>query len=78
MPNVTNTCVARVFLNVAKFPQATFTSTSGEKEGDELDITGNLTLNGVTKPVTLEAADGRATIRGALARGRFEAEGKLS
>ncbi|MCP0736565.1 YceI family protein, partial [Salmonella enterica subsp. enterica serovar Mbandaka] len=26
-----------------------------KKEGDELDITGNLTLNGVTKPVTLEA-----------------------
>lgn len=43
------------FLNVAKFPQATFTSTSVKKEGDELDITGNLTLNGVTKPVTLEA-----------------------
>jgi len=43
------------FLNVAKFPQATFVSTSVKKDGDELDITGNLTLNGVTKPVTLEA-----------------------
>jgi polyisoprenoid-binding protein YceI len=26
-----------------------------KKEGDELEITGDLTLNGVTKPVTLEA-----------------------
>ncbi len=43
------------FLNVAKFAQATFVSTAVKKDGDELDITGNLTLNGVTKPVTLEA-----------------------
>ncbi|XPE41246.1 YceI family protein [Shigella flexneri] len=43
------------FLNVAKFPQATFSSTSVKKEGNDLDITGNLTLNGVTKPVTLDA-----------------------
>lgn len=43
------------FLNVAKFPQATFTSTEVKKEGDKLNITGNLTLNGVTKPVTLDA-----------------------
>lgn len=59
------------FLNVAKFPQATFTSTSVKKEGDELDITGNLTLNGVTKPVTLEAGidgPGRRSV-GRKARG---------
>nr|WP_276551356.1 YceI family protein [Erwinia mallotivora] len=43
------------FLNVSKFPQATFVSTSVKKEGDGLAITGNLTLNGVTKPVTLAA-----------------------
>ncbi len=29
------------FLNTAKYPQATFTSTSVKKDGDELDITGN-------------------------------------
>lgn len=36
---------------------ARFTSTSVvlNKEGDEAKITGNLTLNGVTRPVTLEA-----------------------
>lgn len=27
------------FLNTAKYPQATFTSTSVKKDGDELDIT---------------------------------------
>ncbi|MCL2894891.1 YceI family protein [Brenneria tiliae] len=43
------------FLNVSKFPQATFTSTEVKKDGDEYDITGNLTLNGVTKPVKLDA-----------------------
>lgn len=43
------------FLNVAKFPQATFTSTSVKKAGNDTDITGDLTLNGVTKPVTLDA-----------------------
>ena len=42
------------FLNVAKFPQATFTSTEVKKEGDKLNITGNLTLNGVTKPQDVE------------------------
>nr|WP_024967701.1 YceI family protein [Pantoea sp. IMH] len=43
------------FLNASKFPKATFVSTGVKKDGDELDITGDLTLNGVTKPVTLEA-----------------------
>ena len=43
------------FLNVTKFPKATFTSTDVKKDGDKLNITGNLTLNGVTKPVTLDA-----------------------
>ncbi len=43
------------FLNTAKYPKATFVSSSVTKDGDELDINGNLTLNGVTKPVKLEA-----------------------
>lgn len=44
------------FLNVAKYPQAKFVSTSvtAEKDGD-LNISGNLTLNGVTKQVVIEA-----------------------
>jgi polyisoprenoid-binding protein YceI len=44
------------FLNVEKFPKATFTSTKivvGDSK-DEFDIVGDLTLNGVTKSVTIE------------------------
>lgn len=44
------------FLNVDKHPQATFKSTGVEMTGDDTaNITGDLTLNGVTKPVVLEA-----------------------
>ncbi|MCQ2045765.1 YceI-like family protein [Stutzerimonas stutzeri] len=44
------------FLNVDKYPAATFESTSVKSTGDgTADITGNLTLNGVTKPVVIAA-----------------------
>lgn len=43
------------FLNVAKFPTATFVSTKiVTDDNDEFDIVGDLTLNGVTKSVTIE------------------------
>ncbi len=42
------------FFDVAQFPTATFTSTSVAKNGNKLTVAGNLTLHGVTKPVTLE------------------------
>jgi polyisoprenoid-binding protein YceI len=42
------------FFDVANMPTATFTSTSVEKSGDKLTVTGNLTLHGVTKPVVLD------------------------
>lgn len=42
------------FLDTAKFPQATFKSTRVVFEGDKpKSIEGNLTIKGVTKPVTL-------------------------
>ncbi|MEN9433031.1 MAG: hypothetical protein RLZZ422_620 [Pseudomonadota bacterium] len=42
------------FLNVDKFPEATFESTAFKKGTDgKSALEGNLTLNGVTKPVTL-------------------------
>ena len=42
------------FLNVSEHPTATFESTSVKSTGDgTADITGNLTLNGVTKPVVI-------------------------
>lgn len=44
------------FLNVEQFPTATFESTSVKSTGEgTADITGNLTLNGVTKPVVIQA-----------------------
>lgn len=44
------------FLNVEKNPKATFKSTSIKKTGEKTaDITGDFTLNGVTKPITLDA-----------------------
>ncbi len=44
------------FLDVDKYPTATFKSTSIEQTGDDTaKITGNFTLHGVTKPVTLDA-----------------------
>ena len=44
------------FLNVSKHPTATFTSTSVKSTGEgTADITGDLTLNGVTKPVVIAA-----------------------
>ncbi|MBS0847668.1 YceI family protein [Citrobacter sp. JGM124] len=43
------------FLNTSKFPEATYVSTGVTKEGDALKIAGDLTLNGVTKPVALTA-----------------------
>lgn len=43
------------FLNTAEFPTITFESTAIEKTGDKTGkITGNLTIIGVSKPVTLD------------------------
>ncbi len=42
------------FFDVTKFPTATFVSTSVVKNGTGLTVSGNLTLHGVTKPVTLQ------------------------
>lgn len=46
------------FLNVEKFPKATFVSKKIVlgKDKNEFDIVGDLTLNGVTKSVTIDAA----------------------
>jgi polyisoprenoid-binding protein YceI len=42
------------YFDVAQFPTATFISTSVAKTDHGLTVNGNLTLHGVTKPVTLE------------------------
>ena len=43
------------FFEVAKFPTASFKSTSVTVDGTKAKIAGNLTLKGVTKPVVLDA-----------------------
>lgn len=42
------------FFDVAKFPTITFKSTKIEQQGTDITITGDLTMHGVTKPVTLK------------------------
>ncbi len=43
------------FFDVAEYPTATFHSTKVERRGeDHLLVTGNLTIRGITKPVTLD------------------------
>lgn len=42
------------FFEVEKYPTATFTSTSVKPDGDDYLLDGDLTLHGVTKPVTLK------------------------
>lgn len=42
------------FFNVKQFPLIEFQSKSTKVKGDKLEVTGDLTLLGVTKPVTVE------------------------
>jgi polyisoprenoid-binding protein YceI len=42
------------FFDTAKYPTITFKSTKVEKAGQNLKVTGDLTLHGVTKPVVLD------------------------
>ncbi|MBS2024676.1 MAG: YceI family protein [Deltaproteobacteria bacterium] len=41
------------FFDAARFPSITFASTGFSKSGAGYDVTGNLTMHGITKPVTL-------------------------
>ena len=43
------------FFDAAKFPTMTFKSTKVVKSGDKIKISGDLTMHGVTKPVTFDA-----------------------
>jgi polyisoprenoid-binding protein YceI len=51
------------FLDAATYPTITFKSTKVEKTGENrLNITGDLTVHGITRPVTLEAKVNRIGI----------------
>src|SRR3546814_4723920 len=43
------------FLDIKQYPTAKFVSTAVKVDGTTAEIMGNLTLHGVTKPVTLDA-----------------------
>jgi polyisoprenoid-binding protein YceI len=64
------------FFNAKQFPDITFKSTSVKKQGKGFQVAGNLTLHGVTKPVTaeLEHIGSKTTERGAKCgfRGSFK------
>jgi polyisoprenoid-binding protein YceI len=53
-----------VFFDTAKFPTGTFSSTSISKTAGGLSIAGNLTLHGVTKPVTLQVEGPNGPVTG--------------
>ncbi len=42
------------FFDFAQFPEITFVSTSVAKKGDVYSVTGDLTIKGVSKPVTID------------------------
>ncbi|MFZ4515535.1 MAG: YceI family protein [Acidimicrobiia bacterium] len=46
------------FLDVEQFPTMTFTSTAVEGSGEKWRVEGDLTIRGVTKPVTLDVEFG--------------------
>ena len=59
------------FFEVAKYPTITFQSTSVEKTGDGLKVSGNLTMHGVTKPVTLDVSDMSAVMENQMKKGTY-------
>jgi polyisoprenoid-binding protein YceI len=66
------------FFDVEKFPKMTFRSTRLEGTLDELKLTGDLTIHGVTRPVTLDVThEGRGKDPWGGERIGFSATGKI-
>jgi polyisoprenoid-binding protein YceI len=67
------------FFDAEKYPKISFTSTSLTKSGDDYKLTGNLTIKGITKPVTLDVEFGgsAADFYGNTKAG-FEVTGKIN
>ncbi len=66
------------FFDAANHPKITFTSTSFQPNGADYKLTGDLTIRGITKPVTLDVEFGgvQNDLYGRTVAG-FEATGKL-
>lgn len=66
------------FLDVEQFPTVTFKSTKIEGTREQFTITGDLTIRGVTKPVTLDVTyEGAGTDPWGGQRMGFSATGKI-
>ncbi|CAG7844426.1 Protein YceI [Pseudoclavibacter triregionum] len=67
------------FFKAEEFPQLTFVSTAVRQDGDELEVTGDLTMRGVTKQVTFEVEPGGVIVDGyGQTKLGFEASAKVN
>lgn len=67
------------FFNAEKYGQIIFTSTRYEAMGDEATLYGNLTIRGITKPISLEVEyHGTVLDPYGQTKAGFSARGKLS
>jgi len=67
------------FFDAESNPTIDFTSTSITKDGEDYNVTGDLTIKGVTKPVTFEVEyNGKGTNPWGVEVYGFEAEAKLN
>lgn len=55
IPFATQAMQSQGVLDTARFPEITFESTGFRRSGDTAEVTGNLTIRDVTRPVTLAA-----------------------
>ncbi len=63
------------FLNSAKWPTITFKSTSIKRTGAKGTVTGDFTLMGVTKPITLEVTYNGSAVQNGTPKMGFSATG---
>jgi len=67
------------FFDAEKYPTLSFTTTSLELDGEDMVLTGDLTLHGVTKPVVLKGTyGGIVNDPWGGTRINFEAKGRIS
>jgi polyisoprenoid-binding protein YceI len=65
------------FLDVGRFPRATFRSTSIALADERIHVEGLLELHGTAQPVEMEVTIRQETREGDVARATFEARGSL-
>jgi polyisoprenoid-binding protein YceI len=67
------------FFDIEQYPNITFKSTSITKDGDDYNVTGDLTIKDVTKPVTFEVEfGGKGKNPWGVEVYGFEAEAKIN